>query len=382
MLVFMFWLLLGLILWTYAGYPILLRILPASSKHRPNGDVIEPSCTLVIAAYNEEQLIGEKLKNSLLTNYPQDKLQILVSSDCSIDRTHEIVRSFANRGVELVVLEERGGKTAAQNAAVRCAKGEIIVFTDASTEFTPDTIRNLVQPFSDPSVGAVGSELDYVSDGNTGIGKGAGAYWRYERWVKAMEASVNSLIGVSGCLYAVRKNLYPDISPDMISDFVIASEIYEQGFVTVYSHGAISKEKTLESTGEEFNMRVRVAVRSISALIRYSRMLNPFKHGFFAVQLFSHKVLRYLVPEFLIVLLVVHSLLVFKVGADFPYPALFVVHLAVYGLAALGWLAHVLGLKIPALHIPFYFMQVNVAALWALIRFIGGERKTIWTPIR
>ena len=383
MLEILFWGGLGLVLWTYVGYPLLLKILTLFRRRRITLSFIEPSITLIITAYNEERSIKDKLDNCLLLNYPKDKLQILVASDCSNDKTHEIVNGYAEHGVELLVLQERGGKTAAQNAAVREARGEIVVFTDASTEFTPDMLYDLTKSFADDRVGCVGAELEYVSSQQSSVGKGAGAYWRYEKRVKSMESSVNSLIGVSGCLYAVRKQLYSDISPDMISDFVIASEIYAKGFVTVYGRGAVSKEKTLESTQKEFEMRVRVAIRSINALIRYAHMLNPFKYGLFAIQLLSHKVIRYLVPELLIALLAIHvSLVVLNVQSIIPYGILLIVHLSVYGLALLGWITHTLGVRIPGLHIPFYFMQVNVAAFWALIRYIQGERKTIWTPIR
>jgi len=157
MLSLMFWILLSLIVWTYAGYPLLLMLLTVFRTRQSNRDLIEPSCTLVITAYNEESAIGEKLTNSIRLDYPREKLQILVASDCSNDRTHEIVRGFSDNGVELLILEERGGKTAAQNVAAKNARGEIIVFTDASTVLTPDAIRNFVQPFNDPRVGGVGA---------------------------------------------------------------------------------------------------------------------------------------------------------------------------------------------------------------------------------
>jgi cellulose synthase/poly-beta-1,6-N-acetylglucosamine synthase-like glycosyltransferase len=378
-----FWAVLGCICWTYVGYPLLLAIVSRFRKRDIISDSIEPTITLVITAYNEELSIGDKLTNSLALDYPKDKLQILVASDCSNDGTHEIVESFAEQGVELVVLSERGGKTAGQNAATKKARGEIIVFTDASTEFAPQTLRDLVKKFADDRVGCIGAELEYVSDEGTDTGKGAGAYWRYEKRVKEMEANVSSLIGVSGCLYAVRRSLYSEIAPDMISDFAIASEIYSKGYITVYGRGAVSKEKTLENPKQEFDMRVRVAIRSINALIRYAHMLNPFRYGFFSIQLLSHKVIRYLVPVLLIILMALHvSIVVIDTPTQFFYKWLLIPHLAVYVAALLGWLAHSLKIKIPGIYIPFYFMQANVAAFWAIIRYIQGERKTIWTPIR
>lgn len=376
-----FWLSLTAIIWTYAGYPALLYILSALQHRTIRSRPIEPSVTLIIAAYNEEKGIAAKLQNSLKLDYPPEKLQILVASDCSTDGTHAIVRSFP--GVELLALPERGGKTAAQNAAVAAARGEIVIFTDASTEFEADMPRRLMEKFADPRVGCVGAELEYVTEEGSAIGRGNHAYWRYEKKVKEMEAAVNTLIGVSGCLYAVRRSLYRDIAPDMISDFVISPEIYSRRHITVYGQGVVSREKTLENAAQEFSMRVRIAVRTINALIRYGHMLNPLRYGFFSVQLFSHKVLRYLVPHLLLFMLLSSCVLAVTAGSrQLLYQFLLIPQFAVYGGALLGWLAQQRGWRIRGVHIPFYFIEVNLAAFWALILYLGGERKTIWTPIR
>ena len=202
--------------------------------------------------------------------------------------------------MRLVVLPERAGKTAAQNLAAAEASGEVLIFTDATTELHRGSVRELVAAFADPRVGCVGAELEYVSEGGSAVGKGGGLYWRYEKRVKELEAAVSTLIGVSGCLYAVRASAYRPIEPDLISDFVIAGDVFQRGFITVYGGGAVSSEKTHEETGQELEMRVRVIVRTINALVRRARMLNPFRYGFFSFQLFSHKVLRYLVPELLL----------------------------------------------------------------------------------
>lgn len=380
-----FWILTAIVLWTYVGYPLLLLVLKRFAQLEEDAgcaEPINPSCSLIITAHNEEKHIGGKLANVLKLDYPNGKLQIIVASDCSTDGTHDIVAGYADQGVELIVLKERGGKTAAQNYAARSASGDILIFTDASTEFAPDVIAQITKPFADPHVGCVGAELEYVSDHRSLIGKGAGLYWHYERWVKRLEAAVSSLIGVSGCLYAVRRSIFPMISPSLISDFVIASEVRMRGYRTVYAMGAVSKEKTLESTAQEFEMRVRVAVRSINALVRYARVMNPFAHGFFAVQMVSHKAIRYCVPVLLILLLVVHTLIVGNAGLNSPYGWLFMLHLSVYLLALVGWISQSFGVRVPLVHAPFYFVKVNAAVLWAIFLYIGGERKTIWTPIR
>jgi glycosyltransferase involved in cell wall biosynthesis len=381
-----FWVSLAAVAWTYAGYPLLLLAL--ARLRRPSqapvtSAALEPTVTVIIAAYNEEKAIRQKLETTLALDYPAEKLEVIVASDSSTDRTHEIVRELAPRGVRLVVLPERAGKTAAQNLAAAAARGEVLIFTDATTALSRDSVRQLVARFADPRVGCAGAELEYVSEGGSAVGKGGGLYWRYEKRVKELEAEVNTLIGVSGCLYAVRASAYRPIEPDLISDFVIAGDVFQRGFLTVYGGGAVSSERTHEETGQEFEMRVRVIVRTINALVRRARMLNPLRYGFFSFQLFSHKVLRYLVPELLLAIFGSGLWLALRRGGAAPvYRVLTVGQLALYFTAAVGWMRQKLGLRLPLVHIPFYFLVVNLAALWALVLFLRGERKVTWTTVR
>jgi glycosyltransferase involved in cell wall biosynthesis len=378
-----FWILLGAVAWTYVGYPLLLLALARVRRRPLQTGALEPTVSVVISAYNEEKAIRRKLENTLALDYPAEKLEVIVASDCSTDRTHDIVGELEPRGVRLAVLPERAGKTAAQNLAASLARGEILIFTDATTEFNRDTVRGLVAAFADPRVGCVGAELEYVSEGGSAVGQGGGLYWRYEKRVKELEAQVSTLIGVSGCLYAVRASAYRPIDPDLISDFVIAGDVYQRGFITVYGGGTVSSEKTHEETGKEFEMRVRVIVRTINALVRRARMLNPLRYGFFSFQLWSHKVLRYLVPELLLGILLSGLYLALS---DLPaaplYRGFVIAQLALYLCAAVGWVRQRLGLRLPLVHVPFYFVVVNLAALWALVLYLRGERKVTWTTVR
>jgi cellulose synthase/poly-beta-1,6-N-acetylglucosamine synthase-like glycosyltransferase len=384
-----FWASLAAVAWTYAGYPLLLlalaRLRPRTPAPQAPAETppLCPTVTIIIAAYNEEKAIRDKLESTLALDYPPEKLEVIVASDNSTDRTHDIVRELAPRGVRLVVLPERAGKTAAQNLAAAAAKGEVLIFTDATTELDRDSVRGLSACFADPRVGCAGAELEYLSQGGSAVGKGGGLYWRYERRVKELEAAVSTLIGVSGCLYAVRASAYRPIEPDLISDFVIAGDVYQRGFITVYGAGTVSSEKTHEETGKEFEMRVRVIVRTLNALVRRARMLNPLRYGFFSFQLFSHKVLRYLVPELLIAIFASGLWLALVGGAAAPiYRALTLAQLALYLAATVGWLRQRLGLRLPFVHVPFYFVVVNLAALWALVLYLRGERKVTWTTVR
>jgi cellulose synthase/poly-beta-1,6-N-acetylglucosamine synthase-like glycosyltransferase len=378
------WTLAALVVYTYAGYPVLLALMAWLRPRTTRSSPIEPSITVIIAAFNEERDIARKLDGVLKLDYPAALRQVIVASDCSSDRTDEIVRRFADRGVELVALPSRGGKTAAQNLAVTRARGEILLFTDATTELSPNAIRDLVAAFADPAVGCAGAELEYRSTAGTAVGRGGRAYWGYEKSVKRLESRVNSLIGVSGCLYAVRRSLYQPISPDLISDFVVALDIFSTGHVTVYVPGAVALEDTHERADREFAMRSRVIVRSINALVRRARLLNPLRAGFFAVQLWSHKALRYLVPFMLIGIFAASTWLAFQLRAD----AMF--YRALFALQAIGYVAVPLAyaacrrfdIKPRFLSAPFYFLLANAAAFWALIAYLRGARAVTWTTVR
>jgi cellulose synthase/poly-beta-1,6-N-acetylglucosamine synthase-like glycosyltransferase len=379
-----FWSCIGLVAWAYVGYVVFLFILARVRRRTLVRSPIESTVSVIVCAYNEEKAIAAKLEALLALDYPEDKIEVIVASDCSTDDTDEIVRGFQGRGVKLVALPERGGKTAAQNAAVREAHGEVLVFTDATTRFRPDVLRNLLEAFADPMVGCVGAELEYVSELGSLVGRGGSLYWRYEKKVKQLESMANSLIGVSGCLYAVRARLYTPIEADLIGDFTVALDTFAQGYITVYAKGAVSEEKTNEDFRSEFDMRTRVIIRTIHALVRRAPMLNPFRYGLFAFQLWSHKALRYLVPELLAGAFVASLALALLSGPrSWLYRTLVVVQVgSCGGAAALWWASRRFGLRARALSVPIYFAQVNAAAFWALVAYLRGERKVTWTTAR
>ncbi|MGO8899578.1 MAG: glycosyltransferase family 2 protein [Isosphaeraceae bacterium] len=379
----LFWLIIGLIFWTYLGYPCFLGLIARFRSRKLLSEAIEPTVSVIISAFNEQKHIGRKLTNTLEMDYPQEKLEVIVASDCSTDRTHEIVEQIWDRGVKLVILPQRGGKTAAQNAAALQAAGEILVFTDATTILRSDALRELVKGFSDPRVGCIDAPHESVSQSETVVGQGGRAYRRYETVIKDLEAQVNSLIGVTGCLYAVRRTLYEPLDPDLISDFVIAGKVYSKGYISIPSYGVVTREIAHEDVSKEFEMRVRIVIRSIHGLVREARMLNPLRYGFFSFQLLSHKVLRYLVPEFLLGTLVLSSVLS-RAGTTLSglYLALFLGQLFFYVAALLGWLSLRLRIRVPLVHIPFYFVVANLAALWGLVQYLLGERRVTWTTVR
>ncbi|HMX28902.1 MAG TPA: glycosyltransferase family 2 protein [Blastocatellia bacterium] len=368
-----------LIAYAYLGYPATVYVLSRLFPRAVRRATITPRVSFIIAAHNEERDIAAKLDNTLALDYPADRLEIIVASDCSSDGTEEIVRGYADRGVRLFRQEERHGKTVAQRRAVRMASGEILVFADATTRNAPDALRKLVRAFADPEVGCVAGQLMYVDGETSAVGQGCRSYWDYEKFIKASESRLNSLIGVSGCLYAVRRSHFAQLTQDMIDDFVIATEMHLAGLRTVYEPDAVAMEDTNKRARDEFRMRVRVIEQTLTALHRYRAVLNPWQHGWFAFQLLGHKALRYGVPLLLPAVFISNALLL---GRDEIFQHAFLAQAALYGAAAAGAIANRLNLRIGPLALPYYFVLANAASLMGVLKFLTGGSHVVWTPIR
>jgi cellulose synthase/poly-beta-1,6-N-acetylglucosamine synthase-like glycosyltransferase len=253
-----FWSGAALLFYTYAGYPLLLALVSRLRARPVRRAEWTPFVSVIITAYNEERDLAAKLENTLLLDYPADKLEIIVASDCSSDRTDEIARQYSTRGVRLCRQAERLGKTSAQNMAVEQAHGEVILFSDATTLYNRDVLRVMLPNFADETVGCVAGRLVYVDPTDSSVGQGARSYWGYETFLKHHESRVCSLIGASGCLYAVRRSAYVPMYPEACSDFLIATKMVEQGLRAVYEPAAVCTEETNKRTDKELRMRVRV----------------------------------------------------------------------------------------------------------------------------
>ena len=365
--------------YTYVGYPLLIALVSALRPRKVRRGEIEPTVSVIISAYNEDRDLTAKLENTLALDYPRDRLEIIVASDCSNDRTDEIAREFAARGVRLHRQAERLGKTAAQNAAVEEAHGEIILFSDATSLYEPKVLRALVPNFADAEVGCVAGRLIYVDGSGSLVGRGARSYWGYETFIKRHESRAGSLIGASGCLYAVRKSAYVPLYHEACSDFIIATKMVEQGLRAVYEPNAVCIEQTNRQSDKELKMRVRIIAQTFTDLWLHRSMLNPLQGGFYGVQLFSHKVMRYLVPFFLMGLFIASAVL--SSGA-LSYRIMFAAQLAVYACPALAWMLDRMGVRSRLLAFPQYFILANLASLIACYQFLRGERYASWEPIR
>ena len=373
-----FWTCAGLVVYTYLLYPVLLWLMTFWRRPPLYADGACPPLSLVVAAYNEAEFITDKLENALALDYPRQQLQIIVASDCSDDGTDALVERFGERGVTLVRLPERSGKTAAQNAAARVASGEILVFSDANSIYDSGALRELVRPFSDAEVGCVCGELRYLNPEEQGAGKGEGFYWRYEQFLKRRESLLGSLVGANGSIYAVRRELFEELAPEVISDLILPMRVKRGGARVVYQPEAAATEFTPKQFVAEFRRRARIVARSAYGLSTQPGVLNPWSSGLFAIQVWSHKVVRWLVPVFMIVAFTASGALY----AQQPYGALFAAQATFYILAVLGLLSPATLGRFGLFYIPAYFSAINAGALLGIWGFVAGKRYRVWQPVQ
>jgi cellulose synthase/poly-beta-1,6-N-acetylglucosamine synthase-like glycosyltransferase len=376
----LFWASVLTVLCTYIVFPLLVLV-RALIRPRPHASAdIRPSVSMVIAAHNEAAGIGAKLENILSLDYPADRLEVLIASDGSDDGTDEIVERYVDRGVRLLSLP-RQGKAPALNAAVGAAQGEILVFSDANSLYAQDAIVALMRPFADPLVGGVAGDQRYVADGaGDAIAAGEQRYWNVDRMLKAAESRAGNVISATGAIYAVRRSLFRPVPDGVTDDFFTSTGVIAQGYRLVFAPGAVAFEPVARSAELEFGRKVRVITRGLRGVLLRRELLYPRSQGFYAVQLFGHKVLRRLMV-FPLAVAAVTSPLLWRHGRI--YRVATVLQTGVYGLGAMGMLLarRPLGGR-KALAFPAFFCFVNVAALKATWNVLRGRRIDRWEPRR
>lgn len=368
--------------YAYAGYPLLLRMATRGRRPRIASEDPElwPSISIVVAMYNEEEQARGLIESLLALEYPEERRQILVVSDGSTDRTEEIVGGFANRGVELLCLPERGGKTAAENAAASRIRGEIVVNTDASTRISPGALKPLIATFSDSRVGLASGRDVSVSRTDRPANVGESGYVGYEMWVRDLETALRGIVGASGCFYAIRAELHRVPEPPHLSrDFAAALKCEEAGLRAVSVREATCLVPRTTSLKREYRRKVRTFTRGMETLLYRRKLLDPFRDPVYAWMLFSHKVVRWAVPW--AAALGAIGLVFLAVQFDWAL-ALLALGLVGLILGGLGW-ALGDGRRLPKIvEIPAFALAGNVAAIHALIRVLKGQRDAVWEPTR
>lgn len=361
------------IIWTYFGYFAFLKLLaiirPAAKAPK---DEWFPAVSMIITAYNEEKRIGPKIENSLSLDYPADKLEIIVVSDGSTDRTVEIVKDYRNGGVKLLHFNERNGKHYCQGKGIESAAHDLLVLTDATTFLRQDAIRKIVRSFADPKIGVV-SGMDAV-EGVDGAEQGENFYVRYEMALRRLESRVASIVGASGSFYAVRKTVCRKWYPYMSSDFYLPLLARTYGYRSVLDEEAIGFYRTLDDPKREFKRKVRTIVHGLDVVYHLRYILNPFRYGMLSFQVLSHKVARWLVPFALLAAMAASVSLAMMNPLWLP---LVIIQTVLYMLAALAAVFKPLQKQI-VFKIPYFFVMANVSILVAWIEFIKGEKYITW----
>ncbi len=377
MLEALFFIALFLIFYVYLGYPLAAFAVARLRPQPVRRGRVEPKVSLLIAAFNEEESIAATIENKLALDYPPEKLEVIIISDGSTDRTDEIVSSCGDSRVRLLRQEPRAGKTSALNLAVPQAAGEIIVFSDANSIYASDALRQLVANFADPEVGYVSGRMVYANPEGTVIGDGCSAYMKYENRLRSAETRLGSVVGVDGGIDAVRKELYRPMKADQLPDFVLPLRVVTEGYRVVYEPGALLFEPALGRSDDEYRMRVRVSLRALWALWDMRQLLIGGGGTLFAWQLWSHKVLRYLCFFFLAGAWLTNWALL---GQGWLFQACFVLQNAAWFGAFLSPLLEKQGRRVRLMAFSNYFALLNLAAAHAFARFLLGKKQVLWTP--
>ncbi|HYX08692.1 MAG TPA: glycosyltransferase family 2 protein [Bacteroidales bacterium] len=390
MLEIIFFLLLTVVLLEYIGYPLILwsiYIVRDLINFKDNKNLSNsysdslPTVSLILSCYNEEDVIEEKIKNIENINYPNQNIEVIIVSDGSTDNTASIIKKAKRNNYKFISYKKSKGKTYAQNAAVKKSVNEILVFTDANAIFKPNAISELVNSFADDKIGGVCGEVRFQpSEKKISVSKEENTYWKYEQKIKELESRITSIIGANGAIYAIRKEDYVPLSRDIISDLVEPLEVVKRGKKVIYNSNAVAFEKNEIDYTKEFHRKVRIILRSLHGIKYVKALLNPFQYGFFAIQIWLHKLLRWFIP---IVLLFVFVLNFFLYNTIL-YKFLFWMQIIFYGFAMVALVGLKFGkFNVPKiLRLPFYYCLINVAALKALLLFIRGKKITVWTPQR
>lgn len=376
---YFFWIGIFIVLYTYLGYGVIIYLLSKIRKKAPltaEQDVWPPT-TVLIAAFNEEDFIAEKIRNTLALDYPKDKLSILIVTDGSSDRTAEIVKSCP--AIQHFHEDARKGKIHAVTRVIEFVKTPTVVFCDANTFLNPAALKKIIRHYDDERVGGVaGEKRIFKKDDDNASGAGEGLYWKYESFLKKKDAEVYSIVGAAGELFSIRTDLYEDDLADMIiEDFYLSLKITMKGYRFAYEPEATATESASASVGEEWKRKVRICAGGFQAMLKLMPLLNPFKYGILSFQYFSHRVLRWtLAPLFLPIILISNGVLAWT-GSHF-YQLILVLQLAFYFLAGLGYVFQDKKISVKGFFVPYYFSVMNVSVYFGFMRFIKGQQSAIW----
>jgi cellulose synthase/poly-beta-1,6-N-acetylglucosamine synthase-like glycosyltransferase len=379
------WLSLFIVVYTFVGYGFLLYFIikikrAVKGKPKPVEADLDnlPTCTLVVAAYNEEDFIRQKIADTLKLKYPEGKLKLLFITDGSTDKTPEILAEYPQ--IELMHQPGRAGKIAAIHRAMENVHTDVTVFTDANTFLNADSLINLCKYYADPTVGAIaGEKRVHIDENADASAAGEGFYWKYESTLKKWDSELYSVVGAAGELFSVRTSLYQPVSADtLLDDFMISMLIAQQGYRIVYEPAAYATELSSANITEELKRKVRIAAGGIQSVIWLKNLLLPFKYPMLSFQYISHRVLRWTVTPFLLILAFILNIFIALQPDETFYRLLLVAQVLFYGMAILGWMMESRKIRVKILFIPYYFCVMNYAIFAGIIRYFRKTQNAAW----
>lgn len=370
-----------IVFYNYAGYAIIVYLLTRLKRKKqiPPREFY-PSVSFIVAAYNEEDCIEKKIKNSLQQIYPKEKIEFIFITDGSIDSTPNIVRKYPS--IQLLHSNDRKGKSAALNRAVENASNEILVFSDANTILNPEACLRISQHYFEISVGGVAGEKKVIpldDEQNQDAASSEGIYWKYESLLKKLDSDFFTVVGAAGELFSIRKGLYQAVPSEVIlDDFIISMKIVQQGFRIVYEPDAYAMELPSFSIEDEKKRKVRIAAGGFQAMAMLPEALFFWKHPKLSFLYISHRVLRWTVSPVCLILVFLSSLILTVFSSDFIYKILFFLQILFYFSAFLYRSFPIVGKKIPVFKLPYYFTFMNMSVFEGFFKFIQKKQSAAW----
>ncbi len=382
-MIIIFWIGLFIVFYTFLGYGILLYILLKIKRLVSKSGKVSseqkslPSLTLVVAAYNEVDIMRSKIENCLRLQYPKHLLNFLFVTDGSTDGTPDLIAKYPE--IQLMHEDRRAGKINAIHRVMKNVHSEVVVFTDANTFLNEEALLLIARHYVDPKVGAVSGEKRVDSNGADDAASNEGLYWKYESLLKKWDSELYSVVGAAGELFSVRRSLYEPVAPDTIlDDFMISMQIAEKGYKIVYEPTAFAVESGSENVEEELKRKVRIAAGGIQSILRLTSLLNPLKFPILTFQYISHRVLRWTVTPVLLPILLLLNVLILIQNDELIYRLLMIGQIGFYSMAVLGWIAEQNKKRYKLLFVPFYFCMMNYAVIAGILRFAKGSQSAAW----
>lgn len=374
----LFWFFTAAVFYTYLGYPVLLTAAVRFFSRPVQKGHFEPHVSIVISAFNEERFILRKIENLLQSDYPREKFEIIVGSDGGSDKTDDLVSGHPDERVKFFRFVQNMGKPHVLNGLVAEATGSIIVFTDSRQRFERNTIKELVDNFADPEVGCVSGELYFEEVAESGVAKGMDAYWKYEKYLRRQESAIGSMLGATGAIYAIRRRLFEPVPTDiLVDDMYIPLNIIRKGYRAVFDGQARAFDLVSSRGGQEFTRKVRTLAGNFQIFKSFKDLMMPFRSPV-AWQLISHKLMRLLIPHFLICLFGI-NLLLFR---ELFYGCLLAGQVLFYGAAAFEWFWQKSGRSgKTAGYIPYMFCLLNISAFAGFVRYLKGADQKTWKKV-